>query len=113
MQQLKGANQRLKSVRRTWFLWIWLGYSALIFFLLFTFTDTNKSDWLSLISLYAVLGLASLALGLFFYGVNALVWSNCVRDINSSLSYVEYLEKQLKQSETKQVPAIVKEEPRL
>lgn len=67
----------------------------------------------SLIALYAVLGLASLALGLFFYGINAVVWSNCVRDINSSLSYVECLEKQLKQSETKQESTIVKEEHRL
>lgn len=36
-------------------------------------------------------------LGIICYGVNAFIWSNCCRDINSALDYVECVEKRIKQ----------------
>ena len=113
IQQLEEANRRLKSVRRTWFLLIWLGYSVLIFSLFTIFIENNKSDWLSLLAFGAEFGLVSLVLGLFFYGINVLVWTFCTKDINSSLCYVEYLEKQLNQPKLNKETAVIKTEHHL
>ena len=92
---------------------IWLGYSVLIFSLFTIFIENNKSDWLSLLAFWAEFGLVSLVLGLFFYGVNVLVWTFYTQDINSTLSYVEYLEKQLNQHKLNKETAVIKTEHHL
>ena len=106
IKQQKESIQRLASVRRTWFLWIWLGYSGFIFWLFLNLTEISGWGWLTT-------AIISLILGIICYGVNALIWSNCCRDINSALNYVEYIEKRMKQSDSQDNQTPEKEEQAL
>lgn len=46
-KQQKESIKRLKSIRRTWFLWIWLGYSGFIFWLFLNLTEISGWGWLA------------------------------------------------------------------
>lgn len=81
--QLTQAVHNYKVVKRVWFLWIWLGYSFLISALFITILDAKLNDWLFYIAL-------SLVLGLVFYLINELVWTERSKDINQAKKTFDY-----------------------
>lgn len=103
IEKIKDREIFLKGQRRTRFLMIWLGYAAIIFFILLSIT-TKDVDSTSLVnSLIALLFLAifSLFYALLFYGANSLVWSSTTLEINRTVEYLEQLYRELNALEKK------------
>lgn len=90
----ENAIKRLTSVRKTWFFYIWLGYSCIIFALFYNLLESSKDGWW-------IIAIISIILGIVCYVINAFVWSHCCEDINNAKKYVEYLDKELVKLNTK------------
>lgn len=89
-RRIKELEKYLEKQRRKWFLGIWLGYSAIAFWLIF---DTTAKFFESLI--------ASAAIGLLCWLVNAIVWSNFCTSIRDTTDAIKNLEKRYNENAEK------------
>lgn len=89
LKKIKDREIFLKKQRRSCFLWIWLGYAAIIFYV---WINIEKHGDLVTCLLIAF---CSMFLALFCFVINAAVWTNFTRDINYSVEYLEQLYREL------------------
>ena len=89
-KRIASLDKHLKETRAKWNLGIIGLYSAISFFVL-RICDGNSPT-----SLFGWIGLllASIFLGLIFYVINAVIWTNFCRSINETLDYKKKLEKE-------------------
>lgn len=93
--QIATLEKQLEKKRKSWFLRIWLGYSAVAFWLLKTIQDVDGVlDFLfnDPIEFFGML-LASAVLGLVSWWINALVWANFCNSIRDTTDLMKNLEK--------------------
>lgn len=94
--RIAAVEKQLAKQRRKWFLGIWLGYSAVAFWLIKIIDEIdNVLDLLfyNPIEFFGIL-LASAVLGLISWWVNSLAWSNCCLSINDTVNVYEKLVKE-------------------
>ena len=85
-QQIKEYKKHLGKLRLKWFISIWLGYSAVILYVLCPHGFSNIVD-------FAKNLFVALVLGVLGYYVNLIVWSNCYGSLRDGTKYLEELEK--------------------
>ena len=84
-QQIKEYEKYLDKLRLKWFIGIWLGYSAVILWLL-------CSRGIPSIFVFAQSLIIALVLGCVCYWVNLAIWSNCCDNLDTKSKYLKELE---------------------
>lgn len=93
LKKIKDRQTFLKGQRRTRFLMIWLGYAAIIFYVLLNITPKldNSISLGNELLFVLFLAISSLFFALLFYGANSLVWTSTTLEINYTVEHLEQL----------------------